>query len=195
MTMHRRELLQWMLATGGLAAINRLSVSDLESIGVESHKRAQAQLRSLSAHAARTVTAASERIIPRTDTPGATDARTTAFIDTMLTDWYSTTDRDRFLTGIAELDMRSAATGKRVFVECTVAEQDALLTTIDNEVNTLRRTNATAANAHWFGMLKYLTAWGYCTSEAGMRQTLRTWPPPMRYDGCAPVAIQRRSPS
>jgi hypothetical protein len=193
--MHRRELIQWMLATGGLAAFNRLSAGDLEAVGRDVHQRIAAQLRSLSAPAARTVTAASECIIPRSDTPGATDAGTTAFIDTMLSDWYSRSERDQFLAGLAELDARSRAVGGRVFADRPSVEQSALLTEFDNTVNTLRRTNATAANAHWFAMLKYLTVWGYCTSEKGMRQTLGSWPPPMRYDGCAPLdtrAVPRR---
>jgi hypothetical protein len=35
-------------------------------------------------------------------------------------------------------------------------------------------------------MLKYLTVYGYCTSEAGMR-ALGLYPMAGRYDGCAPV--------
>ncbi len=58
---------------------------------------------------------------------------------------------------------------------------------LDDEVTALRRTDGAAASAHWFGMLKFLTVWGYCTSEVGMRQTLQSWPQPMRYDGNVPV--------
>jgi hypothetical protein len=56
-------------------------------------------------------------------------------------------------------------------------------------VAALRTTNGAAANAHWFAMLKYLTVWGYCTSDVGMRETLHSWPQPMRYDGN--VAVTR----
>ena len=38
--MERRELLQWMVATGGMAAFNRLSVSDLTTLGHDVHRRA-----------------------------------------------------------------------------------------------------------------------------------------------------------
>ena len=58
---------------------------------------------------------------------------------------------------------------------------------LDDEVMALRRTAGGAANAHWFAMLKYLTVWGFCTSEPGMREVLRSLPRPMRYDGSAPV--------
>jgi hypothetical protein len=193
--MQRRELIQWMLATGGLAAFNRLSAADLESIGRNVHARETVQLRALTPRVARTVTAASERIIPRSETPGATDAGTTAFIDTMMSDWYAPAERDRFLAGINELDVRSRATSGKDFVDIPAAEQIALLTEFDNVVTALRRERGGAiANAHWFAALKYLTVWGYCTSEKGMRETLRSWPPPMRYEGCAPVE-PRRTPT
>jgi hypothetical protein len=196
--MQRRELIQWMVATGGLAVFNRLSVADLETVGRDIHRLPQARaLRSLSTHAAQTVTIASERIIPKSDTPGATDAGTTAFIDTMLSDWYEAVDRDRFLAGVADLDVRSRAKTGRDFVSSTATEQVALLEALDGEVSALRRTRAAAANDHWFAMLKYLTVWGYCTSETAMRDTLHSYPPPMRYDGCAPIEIRRntRNPS
>ena len=197
--MQRRELIQWMLATGGLAAFNRLSAADLDSIGRDVHARdvvRPVQLRALTEHAARTVTAASECIIPRSDTPGATDANTTAFIDAMMADWYAPAERDRFLAGVSELDVRSRAIAGRDFVDMPAAQQAALLTEFDIAVNSLRRDSGGAiANAHWFATLKYLTVWGYCTSEKGMRETLRSWPPPMRYEGCAPVGVRRDASS
>jgi Gluconate 2-dehydrogenase subunit 3 len=197
--MERRELLMWMVATGGLAAFNRLSIDDLEALGEATHHSAQQRvqpprmrarvgLRALSAQAAATMTTAAERIIPASDTPGATHAGVTAFIDVMLVDWYTAADRTRFLAGIAELDARARQRTAPSFVAANEADQVAILVALDDEITALRRTNATAANDHWFGMLKYLTIWGYCTSEAGMRHTLKLYPPPMRYDGAAPVA-------
>ncbi len=195
--MERRELLMWMLSTGGLAAFNQLSLSDLEALGEETHRsarlrqtqppRSRAVLRSLTIGAAATVTMAAERIIPATDTPGATQAGVTAFIDVMLTSWYTPAERTRFLAGLVELDARARQRAATTFVAASEADQMAVLGALDDEITALRRTNPTAANDHWFGMLKYLTVWGYCTSEAGMRHTLKSYPPPMRYDGAAPV--------
>ena len=206
--MERRALLQWMVATGGLAVFHRFSRADLETLGADVHRDLNADatseppahhathsgtrqtrraLRSLTPAHAAIVTAAAERILPRTHTPGATDANVTAFADVMLTDWYTAADRARLLAGLDALDARSRDAHQRAFVACTVAQQTSLLEVIDDEVVRLRRTNATAANDHWFAMLKYLTVWGYCTSEPGMRQTLKSYPLPGRYDGAAPV--------
>ena len=185
--MERRELLTWMVSAGGLTALSRLSVLDLIAIGDDAHRRARPVFRTLDARTATSVTLAAELILPATDTPGATQANVTAFIDTMLTGWYPPADRDRFLAGVHDLDMRARAQYGRAFAECATAEQLALLEVSDAEVTALRATDGTAANEHWFAMLKYLTVWGYCTSEIGMRDTLQVWPMPMHYDGNAKV--------
>lgn len=200
--MDRRELIQWMISTGGLAAFQRMSARDLESLGAAVHRQANveaiansastvddathaSQGRVLDASATRTVTIAAELIIPRTDTPGATQAGVAAFIETMMAGWYSPVDRQRFLSGLSDLDARSRARTSTVFAQASHADQVALLEAVDQEVSALRRARSTSVNDHWFAMLKYLTVWGYCTSEVGMRDTLHSYPPPMRYDGAA----------
>ena len=182
--MERREFVEWMVATGGITALGRLGTQDLLAMGREAHSASdRAAPPVLDAHAAALVTAAAERIIPATDTPGATQAGVTRFVETMLAGWYPAADRDRFVAGLPTLDSRSRARGGKAFLDITAAEQDVVLRQLDDEVTALRRNDGAAAGAHWFAMLKYLTVWGYCTSEVGMRDTLHTWPQPMRYDG------------
>ena len=136
--------------------------------------------RVLDAHALQTVTIAAERIIPATDTFGATDAGVSAFIDKMLADWHTPAERDRFLAGLPELDARCRARAGKDFVDCAAADQVAVLTALDDEAR------SATSREHWFARLKYLTVYGYCTSEPGMR-ALGLFPVPWRYDGCAPV--------
>ena len=182
--MERREFLEWMLATGGISALGRMGTHDLMAMGREAHHTPVLNAAPvLGAHAAALVTVAAERIIPATDTPGATQAGVTRFVETMLSAWYPTADRDRFVAGLPTLDARSRARGGKAFLDASAAEQDAVLRQLDDEVTALRRTDGAAAASHWFAMLKFLTVWGYCTSEVGMRDTLRSWPQPMRYDG------------
>jgi hypothetical protein len=181
--MERRELIQWLVATAGLRCLESLAPTDLLALGRDVHRRAAAQppaQGTLSARALRTVAAAADRIIPKTDTPGATEAGVSAFIDRMLTDWYTPAERNRFLVGLPELDTRCRARATRDFLDCPEADQVAVLTALDDEVS------ATGTHDHWFAMLKYLTIYGYCTSEPGMR-ALRLYPLPWRYDGCAPI--------
>ena len=187
--MERRDFLEWMVATGGITAIGRLGTTDLMAMGREAHAAPDVYAAPvLGVHAAALVTAAAERIIPATETPGATQAGVTKFVETMLSGWYPAADRDRFVAGLPTLDARSRARSGTAFLAASGAEQDAVLQQLDDEVVALRRTDGAAAGAHWFAMLKYLTVWGYCTSEVAMRDTLRSWPQPMRYDGNVPVA-------
>ena len=171
--MERRALIQWLAVTAGL------SPRDLLVLGRRVHRSAAgAPGRVLSAAAARTVTAAAEGILPATETPGATDAAVSAFIDKMLAEWYTPEERDRFLSGVATLDAQD-------FGSRPAADQATLLRALDAEVQALRsRQGAAAANRHWFAMLKYLTVYGYCTSEVGAR-ALGLDRLAGRYDPCA----------
>lgn len=192
--MERRELIRWLMATAGLSCLDGLSRDEVLAFGTDVHRRSALGtqgFRALHAQAQRTVLVAAERIIPATDTPGATDAGVVSFVDRMLADWYTAQERDRFLTGLGELDTRCRALRGRDFVDCDAADQDAVLTAFDDEVTALRRTSGSRPNDHWFAMLKYLTAFGYCTSEVAMRRTLGDWPRPTRYDGCAVVTPTR----
>lgn len=174
--MERRELIQWLVATAGLQALDSLAPSDLLALGRDVHRGATS--RTLSPHAERTVAVAAERILPGADV--------TAFIDKMLADWHTPAERDRFLAGLPDLDTRCRARVGRDFIDCAAGDQDAVLTALDEEVTALRASRGSAANQHWFAMLKYLTVYGYCTSEAGMRM-LGLYPMAGRYDGCASV--------
>ncbi|MGH7700026.1 MAG: gluconate 2-dehydrogenase subunit 3 family protein [Gemmatimonadales bacterium] len=184
--MHRREVVRLLAASAGIGWLEGLDVEELLRVGRRLHARAAgAQAwRALGAHAVRTVTVAAERIIPADDTPGATDAGVTAFIDHMLADWYEPAERDRLLRGLAELDDRARGLAERDFIELPEADQVAVLSAIDAEAG---------AGDHWFATLKFLTVWGYFTSEVAVRETLGEFPLPGRYDGCAPYQPLRRS--
>ena len=93
--MQRREVLR-ILATGTALQLApaKLLVFARE---VRTLMASQAAPRTLNAHQAATVTTIAELILPRTDTPGATDVGATEFIDLILTEWYDEADRSRFL--------------------------------------------------------------------------------------------------
>ena len=168
--MERRELIHWLVATAGIQCLDSLAPGDLLALGRDVHAAQQPAMRALTSHAERTVSAAAQQILPGADV--------TAFIDKMLAVWYTQGERERFLAGLPELDTRCRARAGQDFVTCAAADQVAVLTALDDEVGT--------ANQHWFAMLKYLTVYGWCTSEAGQR-ALGLYPMAGRYDGCAPV--------
>lgn len=131
------------------------------------------------------VTAIAERIIPETDTPGARAAEVHRFVDTMLAEYYTSSERDHFLDGLADVDARTQRACGRAFVRCSAGDQHALLEQIDRE------TFASAAVRReslppFFRTMKELTILGYYTSRAGATRELRHVQVPGRFDGCVP---------
>ncbi len=182
--MDRRDVLRGLASGAAAPLLGTLFPNELLALGRDVHRavgEGQATARSLTAPLLQTLTAACERIIPADDTPGATAAGVPAFIDRMLTDWYDQPERARVTAGIESLDTLGRARHSRAFVACTPTEQDAILLELDRD-----------GPAHWFGTVKYLTIWGYFTSEVGVVRELGQWPSPGRYDGCAPYSPRPR---
>ena len=89
--------------------------------------------RTLSAAQAPLVVAMAEHILPRTDTPGATDARVVEFVDAMLSGYYAPTDRQRFLAGLGAVDARATREFGKPFLGGTAEQQMALVVALDRE--------------------------------------------------------------
>src|SRR3954463_15240160 len=73
------------------------------------------------------VSTVAEIIIPRTDTPGATDVGVPGFIDVMLGDVYPKPDRDRYLDGLAEFEAAARSEGQSGFASLKPAQQVELV--------------------------------------------------------------------
>jgi hypothetical protein len=186
----RRDTVRALAGIAALPFARKLGLYDLTEIGRRAHALAEspnsAPLRALSAAEFDTVTHAAERIIPRTDTPGATDANVAGFIDVMLADWYEPDERDRFKAGVADLDGRANSRFAHSFSKSNRTEQIQLLETLDADLQTQRQSAAPNADDSWFAMLKHLTIWGFYTSRVGIEQELKQQVIAGHYDGNAP---------
>jgi gluconate 2-dehydrogenase gamma chain len=89
--------------------------------------------RTLSSPQSELVATIAEHILPATDTPGARAAGVDRFVDLILTDYYKSAERDRFLAGLATLDTRSQKANGKTFLASTPAQQVALLQAMDAE--------------------------------------------------------------
>ena len=186
--MDRRDALRRLTTGAALPLVGSLLPADLLAWGREVHASidavAQTGAGALPAGAMRVLVPACGRIIPADDTPGATEAGVPAFIGHMLANWYDEPDRAGVIAGLESLDATSRTRHGQPFDACSSAEQDALLLELDRE-----------GPSHWFGTVKYLTIWGYYTSEIGVRRELNAPPNRGRYDGCAPYAPRTRATS
>ena len=124
------------------------------------------------------VTAIAERILPRTDTPGATDVGVPAFVDLMLGKYSTESERQVFTAGLDEVNAASLASHAQSFVKISAAQQDAILMKIAVASQKKEKT--------FFHQIKELTVVGYFTSEIDGRTVLHNDPVPGRIQGCVP---------
>ena len=178
--MHRRELLHLLGAAALTPALAPLSAEQRLALGRALHLRLGAPLRVLTPQQDALVIRVAELIIPETDTPGATSVQVDAFIDLLLAEWYDDGERDRFLAGLAAIDVEASHEQGALFVNCRPETQTALLTRWD----TGNDDGASAAAA--FHRLKDLTIYGYFTSERVMKEVTRPVIFHPAFEGCVP---------
>jgi hypothetical protein len=190
--MRRRELLKVIgavaaalpLAPARADAAVRLAESLHRRLDAERRATPGAPLRVLSREQNELVTMIAEMIIPETDTPGATSVHVNEFVDLLLAEWSSDTDRDRFLAGLGAIDRDSRTTYGKRFVELAEPERVRTLRTLDGA----RDAQEGAGRA--FGELKRVTVYAYFTAEPIQKNVLKTVMWPGRYDGCVDVMLQ-----
>lgn len=140
-----------------------------------------------------------EIIIPKTDTPGAKDAKVGEFIEMMLKDCYGEKEQSNFNNGIAELE-------KKDFMKASPEERTKLLKELESsEKSTIDKINDEKKKAKeagkeyddpgtpFFRLTKELTLLGYFTSEPGATQALDYVAVPGRYDGCIDLKPGQRA--
>jgi hypothetical protein len=123
-----------------------------------------------------------ETILPRTDTPGAKDAKVGEFMSVYVTDCYTLDERAIFHKGLLTLEERCNKTYNRNFMALQPAERESFISQLDRDA----KADVTAGKTHYFTMIKQLTLFGFFTSEVGATQVLRHAPIPGRYDGELP---------
>lgn len=191
--MQRRELLSLLGGLTAGSALAALTPDELLARGSRAHVKARSASRPVgpfTPHQVATLDQATELIMPATDTPGARAAGVTEFLAVIVGEWDTPQDRERFMQGLANLDVRSREKFGKDFVDGTEPDQVALLTELDNEVQAMRSRNQ-STQQNFYHRLKGLTLYGYYTSEAGMTQELHDQIIPGRYDGCAPFPGHR----
>jgi len=178
--MNRRELCRVVAAAVASPALSRLSGDELWAVGRRAHARGPGYaFRVLDPHQAETVEMIAELIIPETETPGARAARLPEFIDLLLAEWAPDDERKQFLDGLAD----GASEAQRV----------AILTALDAEAQEARQAKADG-KPHFFDHMKFVTVYGYCTSEAGATAELHYEAIPGAFDPCAPMDRWRAAP-
>lgn len=171
--MERRDLLRAIGATTALSLAPREAVAAWMRVS-------QARTSALSPSQTVLVGAIADTILPRTDSPSATDVGVPAFVDVIVSENYTDADRQSFLTGLDALAAQLNSSTGTSFVELPVgARGDAI-----GAVEALDR-RAEPARTYW--RLKGLVIHGYFTAERVMKNVLHHEIMPGSYNGNAPM--------
>ena len=141
---------------------------------------------------ARLVEAAAERLLPETDTPGATRCEVGPFIEGYVSEVYEDAAQRSFKDGIAALEKSARTAHGAAFADCAPAAQLGLLTALLGAAEQSRKEQKpTPAGPPppepFIVALRSLSLNGLCHSRLGATLVLNYEPVPGVYQGCIPL--------
>ena len=175
--MERRDLLRALGAAAAFTLMPRTAQAAWETVALS---RA-APPRVLTDERAVLVASLADAIIPRTDTPSASDVNVPAFIDVIVAEYYSDDERAVFLSGLDLIGARVRRGDATSFAGLSAESQKTLLDSLDQPVD------SQVPDARAWQRLKGLVVHGYFTSERVQKDVLKTVIMPGRFDGNAPM--------
>ena len=182
--MDRRELLKIMALTlGGSVALPESVFAQL------AEPLDTAKLKFFSPAQRELVVAIAETIIPKTDTPGATDAGVAGWIELLVQDCLDAAAQKIIVEGLAEVETRAVGQFQKAYAKLTVAEQIQLLTAMENAA---KQAND---NKVFIRQFKELTKFTYVNSEAGGTQAFDFVLVPGRWDPAADLKPGQKASS
>jgi len=123
--------------------------------------------------------AIADRMIPRTDIPGAADVGVPALIDLLYGEFMTEAERQLLTKGLAEVEATAKSAHGSSFPALTAERQDLLLRGIARSEEGRPQS--------FIGLIRSATVLGYFTSEQVGRNVLHYDPVPGRYDACVPI--------
>jgi len=168
----RREAIRRAaLAAGVLVSAEWLSIVD--------GARPAAQGMRLSVSHASLAGAIADRILPRTDTPGAADVGVQAFIELLYRDFMTAAEQTLLTDGLAGVEAAAQSAGGGSFLALPADRQDGVLRQIARAEE--------GREQGFFRLIRSATILGYFTSEQVGKNVLNYDPVPGRYEGCIPI--------
>lgn len=138
-----------------------------------------------------------ELIIPKTDTPGAKDAKVEEFIIGIIEFCSDRKTQNNFLIGLQRMEDLSVDKYGKPFLNCAISDQLALLTYLENnalyQVNILNKIRNKLIGKPFIVRFKELAAEGYCTSYVGATRGLSYDHLPVTYVACINLESNQRS--
>ncbi len=140
----------------------------------------------LSAAQRATLATLADAIIPRTDTPSATDVGVLAWIDVIVADYYTDEDRTALMSGLDAIDALARTTVGQPFAGLSGPSLLTVMTALDTP------SDRSAPAVRGYQRAKGLVVHGYFTSEGVQKEVLKTEIMPGRFVGDAPMVVLNR---
>ena len=131
------------------------------------------------------VRAVADTIIPRTDTPSATDVGVHGFVDVIVSEYAKDEERTKYLAGLDAIDARAMSESRVVFADLSPEARGKMIESLESGPRDVE-----PAQTYW--RLKGLVVHGYFTSEPVMKDVLKVKVMPGKFEGAAPVTIKKR---
>ena len=169
---NRREAIRRAALLAGVA----LSPQWLSAVG---GAQAAAARTYLAASQSALLVAVADRILPRTDTPGAIDVGVPAFIDFLYGEVMTGPERQLLTAGLDDIAAAAKSAHAAPFETLTAPQQDIVLRSV--------AAAQQGRESSSFGLIRSATILGYFTSEQVGRNVLHYDPVPAGYEGCVPI--------
>jgi hypothetical protein len=138
-----------------------------------------------------------ETIIPKTDSPGASEAGVGAFIAKMIRDCTPKSSQNNFIAGLEELAGYSQSKFSRPFMQCSRQERTVVLTHFEEQgrpyAGIMGKIQHHVTGDSFFTTLKKYAVLGYCTSMQGATMALQYDYIPGKYIGTVPMKPGQRA--
>lgn len=131
------------------------------------------------------VRAVADTILPRTDTPSATDVGVERFVDVIYSEYAKDDERKEFVAGIDAIDAHAKSAGNAAFVDLDSAARGKVIESLETGPK-----DAEPSRSWW--RLKGLIVHGYFTSEPVQKNVLKVEVMPGRFEGAAPVQLKKK---
>lgn len=172
--MNRRKLLRTSATSFmGLMALPSLSIF-LKSCGVD--RITDYQPLYLSEDQFDTVYKVADLILPKTSTPGASDAGVAPYIDLLFDSYYEENERNRLASGLNQFMNNCQLKYGKPFTELNQQYQH----------DYLQEAQLASDERTFFKSFKGTILWAFFTSEVGMK-SMNYQPVPGKYDGCIEI--------
>ena len=127
-----------------------------------------------------------ETILPKTNTPGAKDAKVGAYMTVFVADCYEEEHQKAFREGMKKLNDACEKMHGHSFLKASPEHRKELLISLDKERADYQKNKKPEDPTHYFQYFKQLTIAGYFTSKEGREGATNYIPVPGRYEGEIP---------